>query len=598
MNKDYVDQVITEYMNKIYGFALSKTMDMDQAEELASRIIFEVYTSLLKADNVYNLDGYIYRISSNITARFIMDELNERNLTNTEPPITSDEGQNKEEDYARLRGEISYLSNIQREIVVMYYFQKLRTKEIAKRVKLSQAKIKWHLFDARKQLKEGFKNNKRGTQKLKKSLFSSMRQCGMLSSINIDLSTYFSTSLSQNIAYSVYFNPKTTIEIANELSVPVVFVEDEVKNLLENKFMHKLPGNKYLTDIYITETKKEKEDKTNEVLSKFVKPICDLYIPLLFKTLTDAFMLSVPSLLRNDTSSSTFMGGGNDTPQHLINTTHLAKSLSTNFYIPENDLNFLMWSIISFAFLKKCYFEDNRNDLLKYMVKRKDGGQNITIVAIDEARGGIVTQASSSCNSKKYIDLFLGDASKNINPISVWQLSTRYGDKDEEPATTHYMLFESLYDFMTGKIVKDPKKIDKFTRLYDSGLIVSKNSPVSQGQNVIDYINLVVTTLTEKELIDLLPPIPDELKLLNKELGDELFKISKVHFPSHMRDLCRVMTQNVLTSGQVRMYILEYLLKKGVLKPLTKYQKMTVNTIMFSDVLPQTSLPTFMGGEN
>ena len=64
MDKEQVDKIIAGYMEKIFGFALSKTMNTDKAEELASRITFDVYTSLLKADNVYNVNGYIYRVAS------------------------------------------------------------------------------------------------------------------------------------------------------------------------------------------------------------------------------------------------------------------------------------------------------------------------------------------------------------------------------------------------------------------------------------------------------------------------------------------------------------------------------------------------------
>ena len=64
MDKIQVDEIISEYTEKIFGFALSKTMNTDKAEEVASRIVYDVYTSLLKTDDVHNIDGYIYRVSS------------------------------------------------------------------------------------------------------------------------------------------------------------------------------------------------------------------------------------------------------------------------------------------------------------------------------------------------------------------------------------------------------------------------------------------------------------------------------------------------------------------------------------------------------
>lgn len=50
---------------------------MSEAEELASDITCEVYHSLLCADEIANLEGYVYRIASNIFARFIQQKKQE-----------------------------------------------------------------------------------------------------------------------------------------------------------------------------------------------------------------------------------------------------------------------------------------------------------------------------------------------------------------------------------------------------------------------------------------------------------------------------------------------------------------------------------------
>ena len=89
MDKKQADNIITGYIEKIFGFAISKTTDVDKAEELASRITLDVYISLLKADNVYNIDGYIYRIAHNVYARFVNEEVKDRHISfnDTELPL-------------------------------------------------------------------------------------------------------------------------------------------------------------------------------------------------------------------------------------------------------------------------------------------------------------------------------------------------------------------------------------------------------------------------------------------------------------------------------------------------------------------------------
>ncbi|MCL2064382.1 MAG: hypothetical protein FWG98_08425 [Candidatus Cloacimonetes bacterium] len=60
MDKEKADKIITDFIDKIYGFALSKTLDINQAEDLASRISFEAYKSLLRVESIHNINRYIY----------------------------------------------------------------------------------------------------------------------------------------------------------------------------------------------------------------------------------------------------------------------------------------------------------------------------------------------------------------------------------------------------------------------------------------------------------------------------------------------------------------------------------------------------------
>ena len=161
MDKKQADKIITGYIKKIFGFSVSKTMDVDKAEELASRITLDVYISLLKADTVNNIDGYIYRIAYNVYARFVNEEARDRHISfnDMELPCENDftGGIEKDETFIRLRSEIARLSNIRREIVVMHYFQKLGLNEVAQKLNMPQGTVKWHLHDAKKQIKDGIK---------------------------------------------------------------------------------------------------------------------------------------------------------------------------------------------------------------------------------------------------------------------------------------------------------------------------------------------------------------------------------------------------------------------------------------------------------
>lgn len=74
MEKQVADKFIAEYLKILYGFAVSKTFSFDEAEELSAQIVLEVYKSLLEAENVVNINGYIYHVASNVYARFVSDK--------------------------------------------------------------------------------------------------------------------------------------------------------------------------------------------------------------------------------------------------------------------------------------------------------------------------------------------------------------------------------------------------------------------------------------------------------------------------------------------------------------------------------------------
>ena len=591
MEKEKTDKIITDYMKKIYGFALSKTKNIDKAEELASRIVFEVYKSLLKAENIYNIEGYIFRIASNIYARFIIEEIkeNELQITQSTPPTKYErEGgathhsplttQNspKNDNYTRLRSEITYLSKTQREIIIMFYFQKMKLNDIARRLNIPAGTVGWHLNEARNQIKDAFSAPPTPCpQSQTPYLLKNTSYHGFLGPQYINLSFYFTKPLTHNIVYSAYHKAKTPIEIAKELNVPVAYIEDEISHLENNFFMKKLPGNKYLTKIYISEPNKEKEDKLNKVAKKYSKIICERYI----------------SQIINPLSPFPF-------------------PLSPKFYTPQNDTNFLLWSLISFACSKIFNLESKKDDLEKFMVERNEGGVNIALAELTRyappvkyergGEGGATTNSQLTTHASQpttplspnfyYTDFYVQSITNDTYPINLWIYSSPFDDRLENFSIwTNNLSYEMLYDFMSGKIKNDTSNIDTLATLFENGLIISSEFRTPNSELRIP--NIVITTYTEKELISLLPPLTDDLINLSIEIDEKIYKILKPYYPAHLRDLCKALNKNFLASGKMRVFIIEHLLNKGILKPLQDEQKKTVNMIMFTDILPPTSYP-------
>lgn len=258
MNKQTADKCIYAYRDRIFGFAMSKARNVEVARDLASDIICEVYSSFLRSDNIVNLDGYVYRIARNVWAKYAQRLIQNKSFENIDEltvPFYDSTDEDETEILETLRSEIGYLSDRQRRVVYMHYYENLSVAEISKRLNISAGTVKWHLSDARDKLKEGITmsiNEK--NLSINPIRFSSMGHGGEPGTTG-DTSNMFDTRLKQNIAYVCYHQPKTLEEISRELGVPQVFIADNLEKLVDFAYIDRLDNSKnpkYRTNMVIS----------------------------------------------------------------------------------------------------------------------------------------------------------------------------------------------------------------------------------------------------------------------------------------------------------------------------------------------------------
>ena len=269
MNKTDADRIIESYVKKLFGFAMSKLSNYSEAEELAEDIVLTVYESLLVRDNIENVNGYIYKIACNVYARHIDNKHKYQYVDNIDSLFDTSNVEKEvmeSEEAGLLRREITYLSEMQRKIVVMHYFHDKKIKEIADTLNLSVGTVKWYLACSRKELSIGMENirttGELGIQPIRLCNMGHNGHAGALG----DTEDFLKNSLTQNIAYCAYHEPKAINEIAEELGVNPIFISDEVEYLEEYGFMDKLANKKYRTNILISLPTDEKI-KTGDELS-------------------------------------------------------------------------------------------------------------------------------------------------------------------------------------------------------------------------------------------------------------------------------------------------------------------------------------------
>lgn len=156
MNKQYAEKVITEYLKPIFGFALKRCKNVQDAEDLSQEIILKAYRTLISRDDIEQPDKFIWTIAHNALSNYYRDTsrqvigipIDDVEEIIADPDSCKDEIDCREID--KLQKEIAYLSKLQRRIVIAYYFENKKQNEIAAELGIPLGTVKWHLFEAKK----------------------------------------------------------------------------------------------------------------------------------------------------------------------------------------------------------------------------------------------------------------------------------------------------------------------------------------------------------------------------------------------------------------------------------------------------------------
>ena len=258
--------LIEKYIDHIYKYALSKTFSEDEAECLASEILFHAVASLPKLRDETRFEPWLWSLAANTARAFRRTQSKERTfflcnvpdhlLENQKADVLDTDG---EEVFAVLREKIAMMSKIYREIIILYYYDGLSIKEISGQLNLSPGTVAWRLSIARNKLKKEFSSMEESALhpvKIHIEIYGSANY-----NKRANHGKYFSwpgekicDALSQNILFYCYKTPKTAEELAKLTGVPAYYVEDKLDSLDTYAALIQPSKGRYQTDfIIITE---------------------------------------------------------------------------------------------------------------------------------------------------------------------------------------------------------------------------------------------------------------------------------------------------------------------------------------------------------
>lgn len=362
MNRQDAERIITEYLKPIFGFALKRCRSLHDAEDLSQEVVYRAFRALLAKDNIDDAGKFIWTVAHNALANYYRDAAKQSvgvSIDDVEEHIADpDTGMfgtdDNSEALAKMQSEIAYLSKLQRRIVIAYYYENRKQAEIASELGIPLGTVKWHLFEAKKELKRGMDTMRKASElkfnPIKFNLYGFSGSTGTKGAA----SNFLRSPLSQNIEYMVWKKAKTIGEISDALGVSPVYVESEAEYLEKYGFLTK-HGDKYLCNILLDEPTNE----LNKLQSAMYEKAAKIFANELYDELTTCGILDDPAIWGGITEPFTFT------------------------YDPPKDKNFMLWALIPYiAALSGESMMDKSISFEDAYTIRPDGGKNICYASV------------------------------------------------------------------------------------------------------------------------------------------------------------------------------------------------------------------------
>lgn len=311
------------FLDKIYHFSYHRCSTSFEAEDLCSDIILAVISAIHKQEQIENFYAFVWTIAHRVYANHSRKRNAERQIFGMEnrdslwefleakengiEDLLEEAAEREKID--RIFREIAFLSKAYRDVMVMYYLDERKVKEIADTLCISETTVKQRLFSARNSIRKEVETMSERNYLLKpvKLTFS-----GTGSPCGNDPRNKAERIFSQNLIYLCKNKPKTAKELSEELCIPMPYIEEELEIQCRGEngkygMLRRLDNGKYAVNIHLVDY--EEYDQANRIYEKHLPEFC--------RTIKEA-------LKKNE-----------------------EKILSFPYLSEQKDLRFILWSLIS-----------------------------------------------------------------------------------------------------------------------------------------------------------------------------------------------------------------------------------------------------------
>lgn len=309
-----------EFLDKIYQFSYQRCDTSYEAEDLCSDIILTVISAVHKQECIEKFYAFVWTVARRVYADYCEKRNAVRQTISIEnldfiPAAKEDQIDSiieetvEKEQIKKIFAEISFLSKAYREVMVLYYLDEMKIKDISEKLGISETTVKQRLFFARNTVRREVKIMSKRTYVLKPiklAVSGTGNPCGN------DPRSKIERIFSQNLIYLCKDKPRSAKELSEELCVPMPYIEEELKIQCHGEngkygMLRKLENGKYALNILLVDY--DEYDQANKIYEKHLPEFCEV----------------IKSTLKKNED----------------------KILSFPYLSEQKDLRFIMWSLIS-----------------------------------------------------------------------------------------------------------------------------------------------------------------------------------------------------------------------------------------------------------
>ncbi len=298
---NYFDDTL---LDKLFGFCYARTNDSHEAEELCSDIIYALVKASKSDGEIESVYPFIWKVARNVYADFsnnrrkhtekVYEGDSEEFLLKLADDDTADD---TAELLRNVYRRIAFLTRAYREVMILFYIDGLSTAEIAKLQNTSEGAVRQRLFSAREKIKSEVEemsdtyNRPVTFDKMNYQIFGS----GDL--FWGDPRYIRQRMFSDHVIWLCHKKPMSASEIAEELNVPTLYVEEELEILTkgangEYGFLRRLENGKYALNFILLDA--DVFEKATSIYEERLPHICDIITKHIEERKAD--YLSIPFL--------------------------------------------------------------------------------------------------------------------------------------------------------------------------------------------------------------------------------------------------------------------------------------------------------------